>query len=247
MKTTETQEIFQGFEFSLNWIEPDIVSNDVTILYIHGQAASNQHRKAMVISQMAQELGCRFCWYELAGHANNLEKYRQTDVFVWINQLLDLLENKISGKVILIGSCIGGITGLFAGSRLQNRIKGVICLGSAYVNWREKLSAEENKKLKDNGFIYHCLAGRNIPFVLTERFVSSTEELMAIPNIITDFPVYLFIGGNDTLVNRQDAICLYEHISAPKKAIKILSKASHGMRDGATMTEVRKTLRSFLL
>lgn len=246
MKTTETQEIFQGFEFSLNRIEPDIVKNDVTVIYIHGQAAGNQHRKAMVISQMAQDLGCRFCWYELAGHANNLEKYKQADAFIWINQLIDILENKISGKVIIIGACVGGITGLFAGSYIRNRIKGLICLGSAYVNWREKLSAEENKELKDKGFIHHCLVGRNIPFVLTEQFVSSTEELMAIPNIKTDFPVFLFAGGNDTLITQQDVLCLYEKISAPRKAIKFFSNASHGMRDNKTMTEVSKRLRLFL-
>lgn len=246
MKTTETQEIFQGFEFSLKKVEPEQITRDVSIVYIHGQAARNQHRKANAICQMAQDLGCCFYWYELAGHADNLKKYAQTDTFTWINQLTYLLENKISGKVIIVGSCIGGIIGLFTGTQMPNRINGLICLGSANINWREKLSEEENKELKTNGFVYHCLAGRNIPFMLTEKFISSTEKLIAIPVIKTDFPVFLFAGKNDPLVNTEDVLALYTKIIAPIKTLKLLPTASHGMRDTATMTEVRKALRWIL-
>ena len=246
MKTTETQELFQGFEFSLKAVEPDIVKHDVSIIYIHGQAARNQHRKATAICQMAQDFGCRFYWYELAGHANNLEKYQETDIFTWINQLRYLLENKIQGKVIIVGSCVGGITGLFAAASLPNRISGLICLGSANINWRKKLSDEENETLKTNGFVYHCLAGRNIPFILTEKFISSADNLLARPVIKTDFPVFLFAGKSDPLVDEKDVLELYAKIKAPKKVLKLIRNASHGMRDTKTMAEVKKALHQFL-
>jgi esterase/lipase len=246
MKTFRSTEVFQGFDFEVQITTPDVTPTDLTVIYVHGQQARNQHRKPKMVCEIATRLNSSFCWYELAGHSNNLEQYDNADLFIWINQLKYLLTNVITGNVVLVGSCLGGIISLFTAPYFKERIKGVITLSAADIDWRQKLSQDQQKDLEKQGYTVFYLQDKRIPFKLTEKFISSTEEIRKQESLTLACPVHLFVGRNDPAVKVTDVLNLSDKISSSETIIKIISNDTHGMRTKTSMTEVEYSLRSIL-
>lgn len=249
MKTKEFCDIFRGFEFLVRITTPDTPqseapSPETTIVYIHGQAARNQHRKARNICEMAMALNCNFCWYELAGHNNNMEKYDQTDCNLWVDQLEYLLDNHTHGNIILVGACLGGVIGLVAASRTVRDVIGVICLNSADINWKEKLTLEQIIELQQQGYTQHYITDKKVPFKLTKQFIDSTDDIRK--NINLKCPVHLLLGQRDPMVKLEEVISLQQKITSPEVITKLISNASHSMRDRTSMTEVFFSINSML-
>ena len=246
MKTSHFTEVFQGYDFDIQITHPRVNLTDTTVIYVHGQQARNQHRKPKMVCDIATSLNTSFCWYELAGHSNNLEKYDTADIFIWINQLKYLLTHIITGQVILVGSCLGGIISLFCANDIKERIKGVIALSAADINWRAKLSLSQQEDLKTKGYAVFYLQDKRIPFKLTEKFISSTEELRKKEIVSLNCPVHLLVGKNDPAVSVSDVLKLSDEISSPEVIVKIISNDNHGMRNSTSMKEVKASLLSIL-
>ena len=246
MKTLGLTENFQGYDFEIQITHPDVNLTDTTIVNVHGQQARNQHRKPKMVCEIANRLHSSFCWYELAGHSNNLEKYDTADIFIWINQLKYLLSHVITGNVILVGSCLGGIISLCNAPYFKERIKGVIALSTADIDWRKKLDSNQQEDLKQKGYTVFYLQDKRIPFKLTEKFISSTEELRKVLNLNFSCPVHLMVGKNDPAVKVEDVLKLSDEITSPETIVKIISNDNHGMRNTTSMKEVELSLLSIL-
>lgn len=246
MKTLESTDVFQGYDFEIKITHPIVNPTQTTVVYVHGQQARNQHRKPKMICEIANRLNLSFCWYELAGHSNNLEKYDQADIFIWIEQLKYLLSHIITGNIILVGSCLGGIISLFSAPFFKERIKGVIALSAADINWRQKLTPSQQEDLKTKGYAVFYLQDKRIPFKLTEKFISSTEELRKQQSLVLNCPVHLLVGKNDPAVGVYDVLKLSDEISSPETVVKIISNDNHGMRNITSMKEVETSLISIL-
>ena len=246
MKNRELTEVFQGYDFQVKITHPVVNSTGTTVVYVHGQQARNQHRKPKMICEIATRLHSSFCWYELAGHSNDLEQYDKADIFTWIEQLKYLLTNIITGNVILVGSCLGGIISLFTAPYFKERVKGVITLSAADIDWRQKLCPDQQEDLKKQGYTVFYLQDKRIPFKLTEKFISSTEEIRKQENISLACPAHLLIGRNDPAVKVTDVLNLSDKISSPETIIKIIQNDTHGLRTKTSMNEVEYSLCSLL-
>ena len=246
MKTIGFSENFEGYDFEVQITHPVVNLTNTTVVYVHGQQARNQHRKPKMICEIATSLNSSFCWYELAGHSNNLEKYDQADIFIWINQLKYLLTNVITGNVILVGSCLGGIISLFTAPFFKDKVVGIITLSSADIDWRKKLFPAQQEDLKTKGYAVFYLQDKRIPFKLTEKFIASTEELRKQNNLVLSCPVHLLVGKNDPAVGVNDVLKLSDKISSPETIVKIISNDNHGMRNATSMKEVKASLLSIL-
>ncbi len=246
MKTLELSENFEGYDFEVQITNPVVNLTQITVVYVHGQQARNQHRKPKMVCEIATSLNSSFCWYELAGHSNNMEKYDTADIFTWINQLKYLLTYVITGNVILVGSCLGGIISLFTAPMFKERVLGVITLSAADIDWRQKLLPPQQEELKTKGYTVFYLQDKRIPFKLTEKFISSTEELRKLEHLNLSCPIHLMVGKNDPAVGVSDVLKLSEKISSPEIVVKIISNDNHGMRNLTSMKEVKASLLSIL-
>lgn len=245
MNTIEIYEKLNGFEFTLKKFEPEILKKDVCVVYLHGQAGRMHHHKATQICKMCQEQGIRFCCYELSGHANNLEKYDQVDMFDWVNQLKYILNNHIHGKVILIGSCLGGMISLLTAEKYPDSIAGIIGIGTIDIDWKKHLSKTELKELEDNGYTFHCMGGHPLSCKLTKKFITSTEQIRP-TSLELNIPIHLLFGLQDSLVTIEEITNFQKKIKSPEVIFKLISNSGHSMRDVVSMREVASSLEAIL-
>lgn len=246
METKETIEKIGQFDFALKIVTPDELEHDITVVYIHGLAGNPNQYKPQRLCEISMEAGVRYCSYELLGHANNLEKYDSAGMYDWIEQLEYLIAKRIQGKIILMGSCIGGIIGLFAGQKYPKRFLGLVGIGTADLDWRAMLNNTQNEELKNQGFTYHNLGAYPIPCRIAEKFVVSTEQLRQIKSIEVSFPVHLMHGMEDNIVSTKETMEFKKIIVAPEVKLKLIDKANHRMGDEFSISEMKASILSMI-
>lgn len=246
METKETVEKFGLYDFALKIVTPEKLKHDVTVVYLHGLAGNPNQYKPKRLCDFSMEAGVRFCSYELSGHANNLEKYDSAGMYDWIDQLEYLILNRIPGKIILMGSCIGGIIGLIVGQKHHERFLGLVGIGTADMDWRSRLDRQQNEELKAQGFTYKNLGGYPIPCRISETFVASTEELRKIENITVSFPVHLMHGKDDNISSVDEAMAFRKKVIAPEIIIKLIDKANHRMGDEFSLRQMQESIHRML-
>lgn len=246
METKETVETIGQFDFGFKIVTPDNLKHDVSVVYLHGLAGNPNQYKPKRLCEISMAAGVRFCSYELSGHRNNLEKYDSAGMYDWIDQLEYLVLNRIPGKIILMGSCIGGIIGLIVGQKHPQRFLGLVGIGTADLNWRNMLNHEQNLELKTQGFTYQNLGAYPVPCRIAEKFVASTEELRKSETIVVKFPVHLMHGKEDNIASVKDAMDFRKKIIAPEVKIKLIDKANHRMGDDFSLSEMRTSILSMI-
>ena len=84
----------------------------LTVLYIHGLASNPWGRKPEAVKSVCEQLGLNFYRFELLGHGIDAANYEKTDLDLWKEQILDIIDHHITGNFIIVGHCIGGWLGL---------------------------------------------------------------------------------------------------------------------------------------
>ena len=148
----------------------------LTILYIHGLSSNPWGKKPEAVHTLAHKLGLNFFRFELAGHGIDVNHYDDTDLEVWRNQVIDIINNKIKGDVLLVGHCIGGWTSLLTALACPDKVKGVICTSTAPNLYRLLMhlaTPEQKDELATNHKV--IVPMERLTFTFTERFMDCSS------------------------------------------------------------------------
>lgn len=89
-----------------------------------------------------------------SGHGIDAANYEKTDLDLWKEQILDIIDHHISGNFIIVGHCIGGWLGLMAAQERGERLKGIVCTSTApnLVELMDmQVKPEQRQELESNG------------------------------------------------------------------------------------------------
>lgn len=246
MKVIKTIEYFNNFDFKLMIVEPETLRYDVTVVYIHGMGGNPYQKKPEQIKNISITAGARFCCYELSGHANSMELYDKAGIFEWAEQLEYLVTQRLKGKILLMGSCLGGIIGLLVGEKYPERFLGVVGIGTANVNWYKHVNQQQLSELETKGYTYKNLGAYSIPCRISRKFMLSTAEYDKKEKFEVPFPVHLMYGLADDIASQDELFTLNAKINAPEKVIKLVDKAVHRMTDKVSYNEMKNSILSML-
>lgn len=246
MQVIETIECFNNFDFKLTIVEPETLNHNVSVVYIHGMGGNPYQKKPEQIKNISIDAGVRFCSYELSGHANSLELYDNAGIYDWVDQLEYLVTNRIKGKILLMGSCLGGIIGLLVGEKYSDRFLGVVGIGTANVNWYRHVNQQQLSELQTQGYTYKNLGAYSIPCRISRKFMLSTQEYDKKELFDVSFPVHLMYGLADDIASQDELFALNAKIKSPEKVIKLVDKAVHRMTDKVSYNEMKNSIFSML-
>ncbi|MGV9197866.1 MAG: alpha/beta hydrolase, partial [Promethearchaeia archaeon] len=103
-----------------------------TVLFIHGTAVYSRFYAEFLFRLYNQ--GYRIIAPDMIGHGLSggerghftMKKYLQV-----ISDVIDFIQEKYGGKIVIMGSSLGGITSLYAIAEEDNRLSGAICHNAA--------------------------------------------------------------------------------------------------------------------
>lgn len=221
----------------------------LTILYVHGLSSNPWGKKPEAVRTLAQELGLNFFRFELAGHGIDSANYDKTDLEVWRNQTLDIINNHIKGDVLLVGHCIGGWTSLLTALACPDRVKGVICTSTAPNLYRLLMhlaTPEQRAELATNHTI--TVGIERMSFTFTEQFMTCAQknaltEQNSIPILC---PVHLLQGLKDTFIDWRIVLKLADKIESDNVVTKLLKSTNHHAQKPADLREINNSVKDIV-
>lgn len=231
------------FSYQYEFIKKD--NAPLTILYIHGLASNPWGKKPEAVLNLANQLGVNFFRFELAGHGVDYNNYDSTDLEVWRNQVIDIINNHIKGDVILVGHCMGGWTSLLVAIAQPKRVKGIVCTSTA-PNLYKLLMHVGTKEQKEELATKHKITVdiERMSFTFTERFMECAKKnaITEMPSIPIYCPVHLIQGLQDTFIDWRIVLRLAKKIESKNLTTKIIKSMNHHAQKPNDLKEINTSI-----
>lgn len=224
-------------------------SPNLTVIYVHGLYSDPWGRKPSEIAAFCEEnnLGC--LRFELAGHGSDVARYEETDFSVWKEQLLEVIEEMVTGPLLLIGSSIGGWLSLLAAIEHPDRVKGIIGLAAApdfTVDLENYIFTPEQKQAMqaDGRLVFPT---PDFTYIFTKKMFDTAQENLLLTGIIpVKCPVHLLQGSEDASLNPNKAFNICKALERDDVVVKWLKGSNHRLGRDVDIQEIHNSIKSLI-
>ena len=149
------------------------------VVYIHGLASNMHGTKATSIERFCRERGISYVRFELSGHGQSSESFRECTVTTWLEDLQTVMEKVAEGPRVLVGSSVGGWLMLLYTMRNPERVTGLvgIATGADFTQrlWKE-MDKETQQQVKRNGVYRLASSYHPSPLEITLDLILDGEK-----------------------------------------------------------------------
>ena len=135
------------------------------VVFVHGLGSNMHGTKATAIEGFCRERGISFVRFELSGHGQSSESFRECTMTTWLEDLQTVMEKVAEGPRVLVGSSVGGWLALLYTMRNPEHVTGLVGIATAadFMQrlWKE-MDKETQQQVKRNG-VYHLAAPYHTP------------------------------------------------------------------------------------
>lgn len=224
-------------------------SSDFTVVYVHGLCSDPWGRKPEEVKRFCEENNISFFRFELAGHGADRENYEKVDFNTWKGQILEVVDKMVMGKILFIGSSLGGWLSLIAARERPERTKGVIGLAPApdftYDMERYVLTDAQKTEMKESGRLLYPT--KDFTYVVTQKMFDTARNnlLLEAPLAIT-CPVHIIHGTEDKNLDPQKPFKLLKCLQSEDVVLKLIKGSNHSLGRDADIEELLNSIRSFM-
>ncbi len=225
-------------------IEHVDLSSDLTVVYIHGFCSDPWGAKPDAIREYCVANNVSFLRFELAGHGSDAENYMDSDFNIWRAQVLDIIDNHVSGRVIMVGSSLGGWLSLIAARDRAERVVGVLGLAPAadFTADMEKmvLTPEQLAELESGVLVYPT---QEFTYRVTRRIMDSAgENLILGGSLDIHCPVYIVHGTADNNLRPDKPFQIQRALTGDTVIVKLIKGSGHRLDSEIDRMEIRASL-----
>lgn len=212
---------------------------------MHGLYSDPWGRKPESVKSYCQEHGLDFFRYELIGHGSDSDHYEQSDMNIWKAQALEVIDEIVSGDVLLIGMSVSGWLALICGVERPTRVKGIVGISAApdftVMFEDEYLTDAQRDDLEKHGRTE--VATKDFTYIFTQRLLDTgRENRMLDKEIPLNCPVHLLQGQKDACYPWRKTLAIAERITRDDVTVKLLKNASHRMQQPEDIAEMFRSL-----
>ncbi len=239
-----------NFEFSqANSCKTNKNSPDFTVVYVHGLYSDPWGRKPEEIKTFCEEQNIPFFRFELAGHGADIDSYEKVDFNTWKEQLLEVTDEMVAGKILYIGSSIGGWLSLIAARERPQRAVGVIGLAPApdftYDMERYVLTDAQKAEMNEKGRLLFPM--KDFTYVFTRKmFDTARENLLLESPLDVKCPVHIIHGTEDKNLDPQKPFKLLNCLQSEDVIVKLIKGSNHRLGRDVDIDEMKNSIRSFM-
>jgi len=210
-----------------------------TIVFLPGYMSDMEGGKATALFDWAAVEGRACLLLDYAGCGASDGLFAEQDLLDWRGDILDLIDAKVAGPVILVGSSMGGWLMLLAALALvardgPARVAGLVGIAAApdFTDWG--FTAQEKAIILAEGELREETSYSDQPYVTTRRFWQSGEanRLLEVP-IALACPVRLLHGEADSDVPSAISLRLSAALTSDDVQVTLVKGGDHRLsRDG---------------
>jgi pimeloyl-ACP methyl ester carboxylesterase len=246
METTGRLERGNGTE--LAWAR--LAGDGPTVVFLPGFRSDMKGDKATALASFCAERGVGMLRFDYSGHGASSGDFLDGTIGAWAADALAAIDALTVGKLILVGSSMGGWIALLAATARPDRIAALVGIAAApditqRLMW-ESMAPSERATLQRDGVLY-VPSQYGEPTPITRALIEDgATHLVLTGRIPIRCPVRLLHGQADPDVPWELALLVAEQVESPDVRVILVKDGDHRLSRPADLALLRQTIAALL-
>ena len=211
--------------------------DDPAIVFLGGFKSDMGGTKAVHLEAWARAEGRAFLRFDYSGHGESSEAFTDGAIGDWFEDALAAI-GLLAGKVILVGSSMGGWISLLVARQMPERIAGLVTIAAAPDFTEDSMwagfDAVQKAELAAGQVALPSEYGD--PYIITKRLIEEGRSRLVLRDPLDlPFPVRFLQGTADADVSMDVALRLLDHAKGPDMRLTLVDGADHRFSDAACL------------
>jgi len=221
-----------------------------TVVFLPGFRSDMTGDKATALAEFCITRGQAMLRFDYSGHGASGGLFEDGAIGIWANDALTAIDRLTEGKLILVGSSMGGWLALLIASRRPERIAAIVGIAAA-PDFTEKLmwdamTFEERARLMSDG-ILRVPGQYGDPTPITRALIEDGRDHLLLDNPIPlNCKVRLLHGQADPDVPWEFALRIAERLTSDDVEIALIKDGDHRLSRPGDLAVLRRTIGALL-
>ncbi|MBO0710948.1 MAG: alpha/beta hydrolase [Acetobacteraceae bacterium] len=244
-----TGRLNRGDGVELAWSRTE--GRDPTVVFLPGFRSDMTGEKATSLAAFCADRGHAMLRFDYSGHGASAGRFEDGTIGRWRDDALAAIDQLATGKLVLVGSSMGGWIALLTALARSDRVAGLIGIAAApdfteSLLW-EALSFEDRSTLMRQGML-HVPSQYGEPCPITRALIEDGRNHMLLGGeIALACPVRLLQGQRDPDVPWELALRIAELVSAEDVEVLLVKDGDHRLSRPRDLALLASTLAPLLV
>ena len=222
-----------------------------TVVFLGGFRSDMTGTKAVALEAWAEKRGQAFLRFDYLGHGQSSGRFEDGTIGRWKDDSLAAIDALTEGKLVLVGSSMGGWLSLLTAQARPERLAGLVLIAAA-PDFTERmllggLSAEDRAALQREGRLERPSQYSPEPSVFTWKLTEEgRNHLLLAKPLKLPCPVRLLHGQSDPDVPWEYSLQIARHLDAPEVISTFVKGGDHRLSTPADIARLIATVEELL-
>lgn len=212
-------------------------NSGATVVWLGGYRSDMSGTKAVALETQARALGANFLRFDYSGHGQSSGHYADGTISQWLEESLAVIDRLASGRLVLVGSSMGGWIALrvieeFRRRGTADRVAGIVLIAPApdftSVLIEPHLTEKQRASLTDKGYFEEESAYSPEPNRYARALIEDGRHNLVMSGLIeTGCPVHILQGMKDPDVPYSHALKIMEKIVGDDAILTLVRDGDH--------------------
>jgi pimeloyl-ACP methyl ester carboxylesterase len=218
-----------------------------TVVFLGGFRSDMTGTKAMALEAWAEGVGHAYLRFDYFGHGQSSGRFEDGTIGRWRDDSLDAIDRLTEGKLVLVGSSMGGWLSLLVALARPERLAGLVLIAAApdftERMLSEKLSPADRGRLEREGRLERPSQYSPEPSIFTWKLIEEgRNHLLLDQPLALPCPVRLLHGQSDPDVPWEHSLEIARHIEAPEVITTFVKGGDHRLSTPADIARLIATV-----
>jgi pimeloyl-ACP methyl ester carboxylesterase len=217
------------------------------IVFLGGFRSDMTGTKAMALEEWARRTGRACLRFDYLGHGQSSGRFEDGTIGRWLDDSLAVIDRLTTGKLVLVGSSMGGWLSLLVARARPERLAGLVLIAAA-PDFTERmllkgLSAADRATLERDGRLERPSQYSPEPSVFTFKLIEEgRNHLLLDKKLSLPCPVRLLHGQSDPDVPWEYSLQIAAHLEAPDVITTLIKGGDHRLSTPADIARLIATV-----
>lgn len=222
------------------------------VVFMAGFMSDMGGTKAIYLEAWARAQGRAFLRFDYSGHGDSSGVFAEGCIGDWAADAMAAIADLTTGKVILVGSSMGGWISLLVAKAMSEKIAGLVGIAAAPDFTEDSMwagfDAGQRQTLESQGRIELPSDYDDGPYIISKRLIEDgRDQLVLRTPLDLPFPTRFLQGTQDEDVDMSVALRLLDHASGDDIRLILVKGADHRFSSDNNLRLVRKAVHSVIM
>ena len=243
-----TGRLDRGDGIELAWIRA--AGRGPTVVFLPGYRSNMTGEKASMLADFCAARGQALLRFDYSGHGASGGAFEDGTIGIWAADALAVIDAQSEGRLVLVGSSMGGWIALLTALARPERVAGLVGIAAApdfteALMWNALAPAERATLLRDGVLLAPSQYGE--PYVITRALIEDgRRHLLLHAPIAIDCPIRLLHGQRDPDVPWETALRIAERVVSEDVRVILVKDGDHRLSRQQDLALLRETIASLL-